>query len=254
MKGKMRYFIAGMLAALVLTTIVTPALAAGASRLMEVWGGVTIYIDDQKLDPRDVNGNPIDPFVSNGTTYLPIRAISEALGKPVQWDGKTRSVYIGKHAGDKPAVWVKDLDYYLRNDYDHDFVLKNDETDNLGNKYNNVISREEGVTGSVWRTIHDSLWYSYIINGQYSRITGVLFQPYSARASSKETKLTIYGDNDEILYSASVRGGENYINPIPFDVDISGVLTLKIELSGHYESDWNTYYTYGCIGDLGLWT
>jgi hypothetical protein len=36
----------------------------------------------------------VEPFVSDGTTYLPVRAIADALGKNVSWDNATKSVYI----------------------------------------------------------------------------------------------------------------------------------------------------------------
>lgn len=43
-----------------------------------------------------VNGNPINAgaFLMNDTTFIPLRAVSEALGSTVEWDGDTRSVYI----------------------------------------------------------------------------------------------------------------------------------------------------------------
>ena len=44
----------------------------------------------------------MEPFIYNGTTFLPVRAISEALGKEVEWDGPTSSVYIGEYTGKPP--------------------------------------------------------------------------------------------------------------------------------------------------------
>lgn len=43
-----------------------------------------------------VNNNPLNAggFISNDTTYIPLRAVSEALGAQVAWNGETRSVYI----------------------------------------------------------------------------------------------------------------------------------------------------------------
>ena len=41
----------------------------------------------------------MEPFIYNGTTYLPVRAVGEALGKQVGWDGKTKTVYIGEVPG-----------------------------------------------------------------------------------------------------------------------------------------------------------
>ena len=43
-----------------------------------------------------VNGNALNTgaFIMNDSTYIPLRAVSEALGSNVKWDGNTRSVYI----------------------------------------------------------------------------------------------------------------------------------------------------------------
>ena len=75
-------------------------------RTITVYSGVDIYVDDARLDARDANGNPVEVFIYNGTTYLPVRAVGEAVGKAVQWEAKTSSVYIGQHKSDKPAVWL----------------------------------------------------------------------------------------------------------------------------------------------------
>ena len=101
-----------MLTTLLLVSMITPALAAGLSKYIEVSTGVSVYVDDVKLDPRDANGNPVEVFIYNGTTYLPVRAVSNSLGIPIQWDGSTRSVYVGQHTGDKPAVWLANMDYF----------------------------------------------------------------------------------------------------------------------------------------------
>ena len=56
--------------------------------------GITIYLDGEKLEPRDVTGAVVDPFVISGTTYLPIRAVASALGLGVDWDGVTKTVLL----------------------------------------------------------------------------------------------------------------------------------------------------------------
>lgn len=57
---------------------------------------IQIVIDGEKLTPKDVNGNIVHPFLLEGTTYLPVRAVSEALGQQVEWDGANRVVYVGE--------------------------------------------------------------------------------------------------------------------------------------------------------------
>jgi len=50
-----------------------------------------------------VNGEKIsaDNFLYNDTTYLPLRAVSEALGQEVKYDEKTNTAYIGEKGIDK---------------------------------------------------------------------------------------------------------------------------------------------------------
>lgn len=56
--------------------------------------GITLNIDNVNIVPKDVNGNVVEPFTIKGTTYLPVRAVSEALGKKVNWNNETKTVSI----------------------------------------------------------------------------------------------------------------------------------------------------------------
>lgn len=38
----------------------------------------------------------VEPFIYNGTTYLPVRAVAEALGEKVEYDKNSSTVYIGE--------------------------------------------------------------------------------------------------------------------------------------------------------------
>jgi hypothetical protein len=93
--------IAGVvLAAVMLLAMALPAGAALVNKTIEVNSGISVYLDDSKLIPTDVNGKAVDAFESGGTTYLPARALSEALGKNVAWDGSTGTVHVGGYAAD----------------------------------------------------------------------------------------------------------------------------------------------------------
>ena len=80
-------FVIGFLVALLVMSAV-PAFAL-AGKEVTIYPGVNIYIDDVLLEPKDVNGNPVEAFIYNGTTYLPVRAIGNAFGKNIAWDGAT---------------------------------------------------------------------------------------------------------------------------------------------------------------------
>ena len=237
MKKQWKGFLTGVFVSALVLSMVNPAMAALAGKTIEVYTGVNIYIDDVKLSPKDANGNPVEVFVYNGTTYLPVRAVGEAVGKTVQWEAKTSSVYLGKHTGNKPAVWLKDLDYFKGDNWStpENSTWSDDSVkDNMGVVHENVIS------GTIDNT--------YKLNGQYSKITGTFFCNYRSRSYDSKFHLKIYGDG-ELLYSATV-GGD--IEPIDFSVDLRGVLELRIVL----EDSWTAYgwYYQAAIADCGLWT
>lgn len=235
MKNKMNKpsFLLGVLVTILVISLTTPVMAA-ASKTIEVFTGVKIYVDDKQLNPTDANGNPVDVFIYNGTTYLPVRAVSDAVGKVVQWDGATQSVYLGKHSSDRPAAYLSKMDYFTQSGA---FITDGVETDNLGNEHINTMCLSSyNSTGSI----------TYKLNGQYRRLTGTLFQQYWFRDYETGGTLVISGDGRE-LWRGHVAAG---IDPVDFDVDITGVLELTLEFpsGGYGRAD------YSAIGEVALWT
>ena len=53
----------------------------------------------------DVKGNEVFPISYDGTTYLPIRAISGLLKIKIKWDGEKNSIYLGEGEIDFRSVW-----------------------------------------------------------------------------------------------------------------------------------------------------
>ncbi|MBU5436297.1 stalk domain-containing protein [Pseudoflavonifractor sp. MSJ-37] len=91
-----RDFAAGVLVATLALGVAVPAGAAAlTSKKINVLQGIEIFVDGVRLDPKDANGKSVETFVYNGTTYIPLRAVSQALGKAVNYDGNTKRAYIG---------------------------------------------------------------------------------------------------------------------------------------------------------------
>ena len=103
-------FSLGALTMLILVLLVMPALAADGIEVT-IFPGVNIFINGQKLDAKDANGNHVDAFIYNDSTYLPVRAVSEALGVAVHWEGSTKSVYLGERGGEAPKGWPLEAEY-----------------------------------------------------------------------------------------------------------------------------------------------
>ncbi|MBR5490945.1 MAG: copper amine oxidase N-terminal domain-containing protein, partial [Oscillospiraceae bacterium] len=69
-------------------------LAAYEERVSINYRRIKIVLDGEEIIPCDGAGNTVEPFImsSSGTTYLPLRAVSQALGLNVQWDGVANTV------------------------------------------------------------------------------------------------------------------------------------------------------------------
>ena len=55
----------------------------------------TIKYYGEVQNMKDGSGNPVYPIVYEGTTYLPVRAVSDMMGIPVDWDASTKTVILG---------------------------------------------------------------------------------------------------------------------------------------------------------------
>ncbi len=100
-----------VLIAVLFAAAAIPAYAALSSMDITVFNGVTIFVDGKELHPTDVKGNDVDAFIYEGTTYVPLRAVGEALGAEVSWNKDTKTVYVntGK-TGEEPEEHVAKYD------------------------------------------------------------------------------------------------------------------------------------------------
>ncbi|MCL1795180.1 MAG: copper amine oxidase N-terminal domain-containing protein, partial [Oscillospiraceae bacterium] len=119
-KFSLKSCVAGFLAAMLAVATMTTALATQGSRQITVdYNDIKIEIDGREIKPMDANGNIVEPFISDGTTYLPVRAVAGAVGYAVRWDGDRNTVVLENIDGYKEAI-RKDL---LRMSYFFTYVM-----------------------------------------------------------------------------------------------------------------------------------
>ncbi len=92
-KNLLKGFVAGVLTACLAFGL---AYSAGADREIRVSENIKLTLNGQTFIPRDANGNPMPVFVYNGTTFLPMRALCEAIGLDVRYDAATRTAAISE--------------------------------------------------------------------------------------------------------------------------------------------------------------
>ena len=104
MKNRRKWLAAVLCCALALGTV---AYAAGTyTKTITVdYLDIKLQVNGQGVTPKDVNGKVVDPFAYEGTTYLPVRAVSQALGKTVSWDQNTKTVIVEDPAPGYVGTW-----------------------------------------------------------------------------------------------------------------------------------------------------
>ena len=63
-----------------------------SDKVERVYRNIKITLNGLILEPKDANGNDVEPFIIEGTTYLPVRAVAEALDLKVNWNDETNTV------------------------------------------------------------------------------------------------------------------------------------------------------------------
>ncbi len=82
-----------LLAILVLSTLIVHA-SIGTRTASLLYENIKILLDSREIKPQDATGKEVEPFIIDGTTYLPVRGIASALGLNVGWDDATKTVVL----------------------------------------------------------------------------------------------------------------------------------------------------------------
>lgn len=94
---KQNGFWKGFGSGLVLTVLIAAlcvTATATSKRSIQVEDGIGITLNGARFTPRDAAGKQVPVFLYNGTTYVPVRAISEAMGMDVSFNSATRTVQL----------------------------------------------------------------------------------------------------------------------------------------------------------------
>ena len=261
MEKRIQGVVAGLLSGLLLAN--TMAFAKQISEQAEIfYNNIKIYIDGAEIVPKDANGNVVEPFTMNGTTYLPVRAISNAFGKDVEWDGSTQSVYIGKKDQTKPDNYLDRIQYRYLNTNTRDESLQ---SGYFGNKFEKIIGTVTDYQGKDYTNGYVMYMRNYSgdssvkieipLNSQYKKLNGKLVMPKEIKTETIQESeinkdnqlcaLTIYGDSKKLFYLNNIMPSM----PIDFNgLDVAGVNTISFEISSSQNSR-----VWAALTDLALY-
>ena len=272
MKQRMQGMVIGFLVSVLFLSGITVWAATGTQNITVTYRDIKLFIDGTQITPRDANGNVVEPFIYNGTTYLPVRAVGEAFGKEVEWDGENATVYVGQRGQsgqsapqNQPAqnqvTYLSDLQYtdFLkgnRNNQVH--KINGSVTDFDGQQYSSgmVFYLENAYGFTVIEYDKDGAHASidYPVNSAYRQLTGkiVLPQKINTTTMNYNSVNSSSGINVDILFYGDdklIQRVNNVTTSMPFDFDINlaGVNKLTIKIVSGY-----TYSHYVALTDLVL--
>lgn len=203
------------LAALMLCAALTGGTALAANTVYRTitvqYSGIKLVIDGVEITPKDANGTTVEPFIYNGTTYLPVRAVGNAIGKQVTWDGNTQTVYLGEAPGSR--TWLMDVcpPYETHRLVTDASTFKMD-----GNTYTHgFYSRLSGGYGL------------FNLNGQYSTLSCDIGHLDGDAGYDRQVEIYLDGDLSQVIEIPA----EAMVKHV--DIPLHNALQLKIVLSGY---------------------
>lgn len=230
-------FLGGIIVATVLFTVIGYGLTiAGASPVRTAldvfFNDIQILVNGARLNPTDVQGNRVEPFIHDGTTYLPVRAVAEALDLPVEWDQETYTVYLGDKEPDKTVFGIQELEPWDIKDCEkNDFAIGRSGWEENDGKF--VMSKQEYISSNSISLDKQVAWgfdatVTYKLDKDFKKLTGLFGVDDSASFGEHAgAKLSIYGDG-ELLRQVERTYGER---PVEVNIDLIGIDELIIDFS-----------------------
>ena len=112
MKSKVLSFLSGVLCTIAIIGLPVTALAASNCFTIEC-NPIKVLVNGEVFQPKDAKGNDALVFTYNGTTYAPMRALAEAYGLEVGYDGSKNLAMVNSpkepsktESGDFKSVWM----------------------------------------------------------------------------------------------------------------------------------------------------
>lgn len=206
--------------------------------------GIKLVVDGKEvIMGNDMAGNKIEPFAYEGTTYLPVRALAEALGKNVQWDDATKTVFIGDGATAPVAdnqnnTPVPTSGQYLTDIMDP-FSIERANVYKTSDRKSLSLAGKEYTNGVLYRSYYDRKGHTnFNLDGQYTNLTGKL----GADQEGSTIRFDFIADGT-IIQSYDIISGQL---PVDVNLNVSGVRLLEIK----YEVTTNSMKSNSAFADI----
>lgn len=202
MKKQLPAFLTGFLAAVLVLSLSLSAFAAITGKTTIEVGPINIKVKGEIFHPTDEHGNPVDVFLYNGTTYAPLRALAEAYGLEVSYDGEAKMAVVEEAGPSVPdysdwsaekeaayqefkGMWVitkEELDDFTKTmafyDISYTGTLSREEVINLLNDSNDIVKRYVDELNTDHRVIVGVELY---VNGEHIGHASLNFNKFALK-------------------------------------------------------------------------
>lgn len=206
MKKEIKSFISGVLVTTCLfISVSTVSAKSGTETIKVTYNNIKMYLNGNQIS------STVEPFQINGTTYVPLRVVSDSLGVDISWDSSTNSIYMNTIGTGKPYPMEE-------------------------------MSQIQG-TWKYTSAKYPSPTFGKIINPSKRYLVGIGYADSSAKISnpivydlnSKYEKFTGTFSNDDAWggkYSMRVYGDERLLYESPNPVEVGAKVPVELDVKG----------------------
>ena len=197
---------------------------------------INYTLDGEKFVPRDMDGSVMDTIIYNGRSYVPLRAIAEAMDIAVDWEGSTSTIILGEKEGKGQSLFSMNFRttgsvcVNVQKTTESKFLTFTAGAQN--------IAFEEGIFFETDSRHGGSRSIIFNTNKKYQKL---YLKTFIHKDTDSNVEIEIFGDNDVRIYSDTIAFGD--INELVVDVGGQDSIEIVFETNpGHTFSIVDSYF------------
>ncbi len=235
MKFNLKSGIMGLVIGCISTSGISVFAYNGKMSIEASFKNIRIFINGDELTSKSSDGKTLEPFIYNDSTYLPIRAIAEAIGRDVSWDPSTSTVYIEGNDDREYSEESNDDREYSEEEYEQEYGEDYSPAQTTGylSPYQGNYQEETITLGG--KKYHNSIRLDngsayYNLEQKYSAMN-FTYAPIDGTGDDEiESDIYFYGDG-RLLDTFNIKYGQY---PKEYSINVAGVSQLEIKKESNY--------------------
>lgn len=228
--------IALVIAVAALSSALTVFAASGLQQISAYLNqDITINYNGEEQLMYNENGVQVFPITYNGTTYVPVRAISNIFGVDVFWDSDNNAVNLG--AAERQPVSLFKLNGLTTTKYSW---IINDAEDLVYNGTSGKTNYDNGLVFDIWNgsaSVAESRLVWLPTDGKYTTVS------FTATVSGCNATARIYDQNMNVITSFDLADGEI----VTKEVNISGATSIAFGADAAAAATYGTLRVFNAV-------